>query len=534
MLINYTCPHCNNALQINDKYAGIAGKCNRCGANITVPSSLSSEAKPKSSIDIPNSTFLGKGRTRLILIPILGVCLLIGIAIVLGRPNEIPYEVTTKISSKTPSLADQNVYVVDIHSHTSETEFLKDDGNEPVPAQSARYLKFGYQTIFHTPHSDYTTDPARWQSEHDYEENGNWGLSRYLGEEVRVEPGPKWQVVNGLKNNDHLGVIGQNAFIADSLPFKAVCERAHTSGGLVSLNHPGPAPAMWEAGYWTQPAIHDKLDAIEVFNGQLMHFLPVDSLGTYFMAVNYGKWGLKVAAVGGTDSHKSEDDPQVATLVVAPDGSERSIVEAIRRRNTYAVFKLLDLRMYCAQLGQTIYSGDVNLKIETSRPVEKIELVREGRRAQLWENASSAEFTGTITENTTYLWRIFDGDGRAYSSAIWYEPNPIQLPDLVIDTEGAKRRGKTLSLAVRNDGRATAKDVVVEAWAGYAGEGGELLASRSYPEIPAGNRLPIKLILKSEPTGPVFVRVDPESYTLQDDDAIAELNERNNSAIIGE
>ena len=531
-MINFTCPHCNNVLQINEKYIGMAGKCNRCGTDITVPTNLSSESNTKPSGESANSTILGRGRNRLI--SILGVCLLIGFGLVLRLSDETKEDVPTIISYNPTSLADQKVYVVDIHSHTAESEFLKDDGNESVPAQSIRYAEFGYQTVFHTPHSDYTTDPARWQRQHDYEENGDWEISRYLGEEVRVEPGPKWQVVNGLKNNDHLGVIGQDEFIADSLPFKAVCERAHTSGGLVSLNHPGPAPAMWEAGYWTRPAIHDKLDAIEVFNGQLMHFIPVDSLGTYFMAVNYGNWGLKIAAVGGTDSHKSEEDFEVATLVVAPDGSERAIVESIRQRKTYAVFKLLDLRMFCAQLGKTIQSGDVSLKIEISRPVEKIELVREGRSAQVWEYASSAEFTDTITENATFLWKIFDGEGRAYSSAIWYEPNPIQLPDLVIDTDDAKRRGKTLSFAILNDGRATAKDVVVEAWAGYAGEGGELLASRAYPEILAGDRLPIELSFESKPAGDIFIRVDPESYTLENDDAIAELNERNNSAIIGE
>jgi len=74
--------------------------------------------------------------------------------------------------------------------------------------------------------------------------------------------------------------------------------------------------------------------------------------------------------------------------------------------------------------------------------------------------------------------------------------------------------------------------VIVEAWAGFAGEGGELLARRSYPEIPAGTRLPVKLILKSKPTGPVFVRVDPESYNREDDDTVEELNERNNVALI--
>lgn len=430
-------------------------------------------------------------------------------------------------------LGKSNIYVVDIHSHTKPTDFLKDDGKESLASQASRYSDAGYQAIFHTPHSDYTTDPARWLREQDYEENGNWDLSRYLGEEVTVEKGPNWKVLGGRGNNDHLGVIGQNAFIPNVLPMKAASERAHATGGLVSLNHPGPGPGMWEPGYWMRPGIHDRLDAIEVCNGQLMHFAPIDSFGTYLMAVSYGKWGLKVAAVGGTDSHNGEDAPQVATLVVAPDGSERVIVEAIRRRKTYAVYKLLDLRMHCAQLGQTIYTGDVNLRLECSRPVEKIQLLREGRTIRTWENGSVAEFTETLSENAAYVWRIYDRGGRAYSSAIWYEPDPIQLPDLAIDTEGSSIRGKMLSMAVRNDGRATAKDVVIEAWSDFPAEGGELLARRSYREIAEGTRLAVKLILKSKPSGPVFVRVDPESYALDGEDAIAELNERNNVAMIG-
>ena len=38
-MIEYTCPHCNNTLQIDDMFAGKVGKCNRCGKNITIPGS---------------------------------------------------------------------------------------------------------------------------------------------------------------------------------------------------------------------------------------------------------------------------------------------------------------------------------------------------------------------------------------------------------------------------------------------------------------------------------------------------------------
>ena len=36
-MLQFTCPHCNQALQIPDKYAGSAGKCKKCGKGITAP-----------------------------------------------------------------------------------------------------------------------------------------------------------------------------------------------------------------------------------------------------------------------------------------------------------------------------------------------------------------------------------------------------------------------------------------------------------------------------------------------------------------
>jgi hypothetical protein len=251
--------------------------------------------------------------------------------------------------------ADQsNTYGVDVHSHTKSEPFTNDDGSQTLASQADIASAAGYDVIFHTPHSDYKSGPQKWLQQREHEHNGLWSLLRYLGEEVTVAKGPNWANANGRKNNDHLGVVGQDGWIPHQLAMKAASERAHATGAVVTLNHPGPSPGMWEAGYWTRPAIHDKLDAIEVCNGQLMHFMRVDFFPLYQHAVSYGGWAVKLAAVGGTDSHAAKDAPQVATLVVAPDDAEAALVEAIRQRQTYVVYQLLDLRLHCDQLGQTI------------------------------------------------------------------------------------------------------------------------------------------------------------------------------------
>lgn len=39
-MIEYNCPHCNNLLKINQKYAGQSGQCKQCGKKITVPGAV--------------------------------------------------------------------------------------------------------------------------------------------------------------------------------------------------------------------------------------------------------------------------------------------------------------------------------------------------------------------------------------------------------------------------------------------------------------------------------------------------------------
>jgi len=43
----FVCPSCNNALRVPDKHAGLTGRCKKCGATITVPSTPGSREEPK-------------------------------------------------------------------------------------------------------------------------------------------------------------------------------------------------------------------------------------------------------------------------------------------------------------------------------------------------------------------------------------------------------------------------------------------------------------------------------------------------------
>ena len=86
---------------------------------------------------------------------------------------------------------------------------------------------------------------------------------------------------------------------------------------------------------------------------------------------------------------------------------------------------------------------------------------------------------------------------------------------------------------MRNVGNAPALGVVVEAWSGLPWKDGTRLARHTFAEVAAAARERVVLQLKEKPGGPVFVRVDPDSYALdRNDDAITELDERNNCALL--
>jgi hypothetical protein len=434
----------------------------------------------------------------------------------------------------TPLRADEafRVFVVDLHSHARSGPFVRDDGKEKLDEQADRFGRAGFHAVFHTPHSDLTKDPELWKRQREHERRGQWPLDRFLGEEVTVEKGPLWAVILGRRNNDHLGVVGQDEWITHALPVKAVCEWAHAMGATVTVNHPGPGPSMWEAGYWHRPGLRDRIDAIEVCNGRIMHALPLDFFALYLQAVTYRGWGLKVAAVGGTDTHSASEVPEVGTFVVARTLSERSVADAIRNCRTFVAYRLLDLRLRCPQLGRTIRSGDVSLSLTCSRRVQRIDLLREGKEAKHWTDTDRAEFDEVVSRNTAYAWRVLDGEGRVFSSAIWYEPKPPRRPDLAVDVPSCTLRDRTLKVVVRNKGDAPARNVVVEAWASFPWAKGVLLAGATLAEVGAASVQPVVLRLK-ENAESVFIRVDPDSYALdRNDDRIEELDERNNCALL--
>jgi len=209
----------------------------------------------------------------------------------------------------------------------------------------------------------------------------------------------------------------------------------------------------------------------------------------------------------------------------------------VRKRRTFVVYRLLDLRLRCDQLGKVIRSKDVALELVCSRKVSRISLLREGFEVKSWINADRAVFKERISANTAYAWRIVDGKDakrRAFSSAIWYEPSPPALPDLLVDVKASRIRGRKLTLAVRNIGNVPARDVIVEAWSGFPWKDGKRIARHTFEVVDGGGAQQIVVQLKKRPVGHVFVRVDPDSYALdRNDDTIAELDERNNCALIG-
>jgi hypothetical protein len=106
------------------------------------------------------------------------------------------------------------------------------------------------------------------------------------------------------------------------------------------------------------------------------------------------------------------------------------------------------------------------------------------------------------------------------------------LSDLQVDKQGSSLHGQTLTLAIENTGRVAANDVVVEVWSDFAAEGGTLLTRHTFASIAPASSEQATLSLDTKSDRPIFIRIDPESYTLEDDDAIKELDERNNCALL--
>ncbi len=346
------------------------------------------------------------------------------------------------------------------HAHSARDR-LGDDGSEP-PAQLHRALKdAGFDFSVHSPHSTVNTGPdaaQRFRAQRTDEESLKLGLTVVLGEELTVAPGPNYQSRTQVLgrpapgNLNHLTVLGMKELIPSSTPMARACDRVHADGGLCIVNHPGPGPMMWEEGLWEAPGNRGRIDALEVYNGQALSAVAIDFESRYREATSYGGLGLHIAATTGADTHgpksverarsrlaglgvaskllklvmprSPEPRPELgaATLVRAPSPSLADVIAAVKARRTIATYDLPKLGVECRGLGEVRATGDVELKIEFSRPLGEVTLYREGSPVRSWHDVSDAEWKETVTQPTAYVWTARDGSGRLTTSAIWFEP----------------------------------------------------------------------------------------------------------------
>ncbi|MBM3888950.1 MAG: hypothetical protein FJ388_07460 [Verrucomicrobia bacterium] len=380
------------------------------------------------------------------------------------------------------------------------------------------------------------------------------------------------------ENKSHLGLVGIRAFIPPWLPMKAACEWARLLGGATIVNHPGPGPSMWEPDYWERPGLRDKIDALEIYNGRVVRLGSIGFDARYREAISYGGLGLKIAAIGATDSHGAGEPPEAATFALATNCATVAVVDAIRARRTVASSGFSRLELNCAHLGEVIRTSRLTLALQLTQTVERITLFRETDVMQVWSNAASASVALTATNNVAFSWMIEDGSRHAYTFGIWVEPQPQHAADLVVTAEDIRIEGRTVRATIHNRGdmaatnffvrfvdglpyaggaigsvgrvaeRASVQSPLAERWRvqlhvshstdqhfqspPYAG--GRIVADMPVEKLDPGASVDIRVDLPAPPIpgSIIYVKADPESFALDcDDDRVAESNERNNAAM---
>jgi len=319
---------------------------------------------------------------------------------------------------------------VNTHAHavSGGVYTTRDDGLLPVNYWLDRYAIKGYDLLFFTPHSFKNrgaAGEARWVATRDALPKEKSSMTLALGAEVGVPKGPAWRrfekadyIGNVHTHLNHIVVLGATKWIDPGLGAREVVEHAHATGGVAILAH----PEIWEPGYWEAPESGLALDGLEVYNGLLMSVTDRDNAPLYRRAVSYAGLGMKLAAIGGSDTHKKKATASAATWFAAPAPEAALFVEAVRAHRTFATHDFDDLRVECEGMGEVRHTANVELEIRLDRVVDSIVLWRDEEVAWTWVNVAEADFSEKISTAAAYSWEVRDGDGRGYSSAIWYEP----------------------------------------------------------------------------------------------------------------
>ncbi|MCH2398750.1 MAG: hypothetical protein MK364_06560, partial [Pirellulales bacterium] len=83
MMIHFTCPHCRNSSDIDEKYAGQTGPCRSCGETITIPGPVSGSVAPTSSAPLATRSGLGIGLIIVSVVGVVGLCIVGALAAIL-------------------------------------------------------------------------------------------------------------------------------------------------------------------------------------------------------------------------------------------------------------------------------------------------------------------------------------------------------------------------------------------------------------------------------------------------------------------
>ena len=75
MMIHFTCPHCRNSSDIDEKYAGQTGPCRSCGETITIPGPAAGDFAPTSSVPPAARSGLGIGLIVVSVVGVAGLCI---------------------------------------------------------------------------------------------------------------------------------------------------------------------------------------------------------------------------------------------------------------------------------------------------------------------------------------------------------------------------------------------------------------------------------------------------------------------------
>jgi hypothetical protein len=113
MPIQYTCPHCQKQMEVDDKYAGQTGPCAACGQTITIPVEAAPPGKPNYA---PTAAASGAGMSIAVILGVVlvGVLLCGGVLLALLLPA---VQVTRKAAQRSQSTNNMRQIAIALHNY---------------------------------------------------------------------------------------------------------------------------------------------------------------------------------------------------------------------------------------------------------------------------------------------------------------------------------------------------------------------------------------------------------------------------------